>query len=986
MRRFGEKIIRAITGSIYKCGFVFLLSVGLLLVAFSVRAAELEMDAAYDLVVVSLRINGVEEDPFYEVVLQEQEILVSLTDLALRSGIAVTWKHREGIASFVRPTDGKVVVIAIGQRIMRIGGDIPVEIKSAPLVYNGLPYVPLDVIQEVLGYLAEWDYDVQVLTLTIQKQNMAGSGELPAAEGKSSVLQPGHDIYGPLHFDFSLNATQNQYHWKLGLTGPFSTANLPLQWHLGVGGNQSPASHFQLQDLAIEYQGSFFDLILGDAAVFFPGYVAGRPVRGLTFGLPEVPLKPYSLYKHQWNGEAPLDSIVELYIDGLLYSKQTAAAGRFNFDEIPINSFGITKLEVKILKPDGSVETMAREATATPFSQPYGSGIITAAFGQRAEKAWFVPEERYFFGIDWSQGFLPWLTTRAVFVREAPFQIRAGEAVVASNSLILGSIMNLSDQIGLLSDFMLSGYWVPSSMATQVNDIAARTTLRWTGENSGVQGTLYYYGPGYYLPGALHPESNYGGTMSGTWRLSSANTLNLWYDVQHPAELPLNQPGWHHQCSLRYSQYFKNSLSLAAGTRVEYDPLDEDLWSGVFSLNGRYSANGQATLSAGGILSWTWNSTEGTSLTYSSEAALSARISAKSNLDLKLFGNGDNVNAIITRYGGILQYQHALTDVHKLAFTSTYMQPDFNYQFSHDEHSALTADLTWSGAASTEAKTQFSAGITAVWLIGNNDNLIFPVLKLEAFQRGSGTVSKIGWRAALEYTARADAPAVVLTVRIDSASIVTPGGIASVPQNDDTCANMVGGVVFRDDNNNGVQDRGEPGIPDLLVTLGNNKTYTDRHGVFVFTGLKTGIYDLELPERSLPIEYASADGPWTALLGENTRYWYEIPLTLWGTLSGYVYIDMNNNNIFDAGDQPLPGVHILLNGTATGVYTDAQGYYYIEDLSAGSYLLSLDDDTLPEGVTPLADTEGEGTAGSGLIINAEITEAFPDLSECDFAF
>ena len=93
---------------------------------------------------------------------------------------------------------------------------------------------------------------------------------------------------------------------------------------------------------------------------------------------------------------------------------------------------------------------------------------------------------------------------------------------------------------------------------------------------------------------------------------------------------------------------------------------------------------------------------------------------------------------------------------------------------------------------------------------------------------------------------------------------------------------------------------------------------------------------------------------------------------------------MNNNNIFDEGDQSLSGVHVLVNGAPSGVYTDAQGYYYIEGLSIGEYRLSLDNDTLPEGVTVSAADGDIGTAREGLSVNAEITEEIPDLPECDF--
>ena len=38
-------------------------------------------------------------------------------------------------------------------------------------------------------------------------------------------------------------------------------------------------------------------------------------------------------------------------------------------------------------------------------------------------------------------------------------------------------------------------------------------------------------------------------------------------------------------------------------------------------------------------------------------------------------------------------------------------------------------------------------------------------------------------------------------------------------------------------------------------------------------------------------------------------------LELLSDLSGYVYVDLNNNGVFDAGDTPLGGVVVTLTGT-----------------------------------------------------------------------
>ena len=55
------------------------------------------------------------------------------------------------------------------------------------------------------------------------------------------------------------------------------------------------------------------------------------------------------------------------------------------------------------------------------------------------------------------------------------------------------------------------------------------------------------------------------------------------------------------------------------------------------------------------------------------------------------------------------------------------------------------------------------------------------------------------------------------------------------------------------------------------------------------------------------------------------------------SLSGYVYVDANNNGVFDAGETPIGGVQLTLldaNGNPTGLtaVTDASGFYHFDNL------------------------------------------------------
>ncbi len=143
-----------------------------------------------------------------------------------------------------------------------------------------------------------------------------------------------------------------------------------------------------------------------------------------------------------------------------------------------------------------------------------------------------------------------------------------------------------------------------------------------------------------------------------------------------------------------------------------------------------------------------------------------------------------------------------------------------------------------------------------------------------------------------------------------------------------------------------------------------------------------GQYTLRVLPADIPIQYSLAGGPWLVTVEDQTRLWHEVPLKFWGTVSGYVYSDQNNNGIFDEADQPLPGIQVLIDGEPSGIYTDAYGFYYLEGLAIGRYVLTLDKETLPD-FDVVIEAEAEETPVFAAI-TIEISAENPDLSDCDF--
>jgi hypothetical protein len=65
-------------------------------------------------------------------------------------------------------------------------------------------------------------------------------------------------------------------------------------------------------------------------------------------------------------------------------------------------------------------------------------------------------------------------------------------------------------------------------------------------------------------------------------------------------------------------------------------------------------------------------------------------------------------------------------------------------------------------------------------------------------------------------------------------------------------------------------------------------------------------------------------------------------------VTGRVYVDQNFNDTHDADEKTLDGVKVWLGDKA--VTTDGEGRYLFDELNKGSYLLSVDPASLPEGL------------------------------------
>ena len=222
------------------------------------------------------------------------------------------------------------------------------------------------------------------------------------------------------------------------------------------------------------------------------------------------------------------------------------------------------------------------------------------------------------------------------------------------------------------------------------------------------------------------------------------------------------------------------------------------------------------------------------------------------------------------------------------------------------------------------------------------------------------------------------------------------------------------GFVYIDFNNNGHRNPGEPGIPNVRITLsgivrvvnpdgttgtralvaadvpGGLVHLTDATGFYDFAPIPSGTYSLvetqpagfadgleENGDPNLPAPIVTNDRFDNIVLSPfQVRGPFNFgELASSGSIAGSVFVDPNNNSLRDPGELGIPGVVVRLTGRDLAgvnvnvvVVTDANGNYVFNKMRPGTYQLT---ETQPVAFVDGLDRVGTagGTAGNDVLTN-----------------
>jgi uncharacterized repeat protein (TIGR01451 family) len=221
-------------------------------------------------------------------------------------------------------------------------------------------------------------------------------------------------------------------------------------------------------------------------------------------------------------------------------------------------------------------------------------------------------------------------------------------------------------------------------------------------------------------------------------------------------------------------------------------------------------------------------------------------------------------------------------------------------------------------------------------------------------------------------------PGAVRTAGTDPTNVTIVAGTPASTRTGFQVRGTLAGRVFRDNNGNGIQDAGEPGIGNAAVTLTTSTAQT--LNVVTDAG---GNFSQIVPAGATAVRVADPTG-FTSTTNNNpqnvvaaggvTTNAAPVGFAPFATLSGSVWRDLNSNRQRDGTEAGLPGWRVDLLNSTTGVsaynaLTDASGRYTIASVvPATTYRVRF---TSPGGVVWGVGVNGEsGNPQANSVVNA----------------
>ena len=153
------------------------------------------------------------------------------------------------------------------------------------------------------------------------------------------------------------------------------------------------------------------------------------------------------------------------------------------------------------------------------------------------------------------------------------------------------------------------------------------------------------------------------------------------------------------------------------------------------------------------------------------------------------------------------------------------------------------------------------------------------------------------------------------------------------------------GRAFVDKNRDGQKQEDEVPAAGAIIRLKGTRMSlrTDNAGYFTIQNIKTGLYEVQIDARSLPLGFDLSDDVSTKVtIADGQITDVPMPIVQRGQILGFTYVDENGDGQYNKGEERVEGTTLTLTSTDEGgeearVYSTSFGQFAFGDLPAGKY-------------------------------------------------
>lgn len=974
---------------------VILFIVLCLVFSLNIQAEELPIETSIVSLVFKDERDVVGKDPLFELIDCEHYVLVPLNRLSAKLAYDLNYRRSDGRMVVRSLHSGKTVELDINAKTYMIDNSFNWA-NQPPIIMENELYVSTKLLEYISDVHITWDEKYQELIITAawfkrdQPEPVNSDGtdthdpgdDQPILEGPSFSVGAIRYNFGSEYRDDPETGDQLDLLGTIrsdGRAGPW-TWSLAVDWDTGDYHDDIFSNGISL--IRAKYNENNHRIILGDSDLYFERFFSTQwDVRGVLYMYPNTQPFRKELAFTSVSGPAEAGDIVSLIVNGRSIGKVEVEKDTYLFSRVPLRAKRSNVIKIIIEKRSGEKLVSERYIVGSPRVYEAGTHEIMATVGQFRRST----ELKYgdmIGGVKVHQSFSENFSANIEL---------AGLRMDDEDEIIYNGDIGLAYRFG--SNLVGSLDWLASG--AQPIHQGYEASLMYCFNAGYVEGKKFSLHPSFYdwLQTSYNDNEDVYAVSGDGWEIESEYELSerwklgftgIISDALPDTDEPSYQDYW-----LKATRYFGEHMEDSLVTKVRKKDL-----SGIDYVGMPYTQDLQA-LSVeykyyGDDLSGSIYGLYSNAITQpQTEPDFKTNVLLTELSCIKMFGKDIIYDAdLVARrdWQDRTEFQsyHLETGIKWIrdnTWYSGYLKvkaDDTGGAMSLSESEAgvgvrwtLADGYSYWGVEASSIQmayiddTYFSGVVNALYRLNQSDSYLkghieyispvgnrdTPQLEMEVgveYFFNSG----LGLEASFEriYDSIYDhEPDMVFRVMVDQSFLFARNRRRTTRYSEDDDIATVFGCVYLDENGNGRYDLGEKRIPGIKMMLNERRWSTDKEGNFIFVNVDSGVYQLGFDMRSLSADYTPVTENILVRVRENENISFDFGVTINGTISGKVLIDLNANGQLDAADQPLSWVGLALDG-GTKAFTDSRGEFIFEKVPLGPHKLHVLTETVPSGM------------------------------------